>query len=263
MDPYLEAHWSDVHTRLATYISDQLNRRLPKPLAARVEERVGIVLENPPGGRERGYFPDVRVAEKAGGRKGKGGGTATLDVIETAEPMVLSRTQPERRTQRSIKVIDAADGDRLVTAIEILSPWNKVGRAGRADYVKKQRDLLRGGASLVEIDLIRAGRHVLAVPAARVPRGHRTAYRVFVVRAWAAEQAEYYPIPLRGPLPAIRVPLRESDPDAALDIRAVVAQAHELGRYEDTTDYNRPPEPPLTADDAAWAEELVKKTAGA
>ena len=29
MDPYLEQHWGDVHTRLMFYISNQINAQLP------------------------------------------------------------------------------------------------------------------------------------------------------------------------------------------------------------------------------------------
>src|SRR5581483_7274540 len=40
MDPYLEAHWRDVHAALIIYARDALQTVLPAPLRARVEERV-------------------------------------------------------------------------------------------------------------------------------------------------------------------------------------------------------------------------------
>ncbi len=40
MDPYLKAHWRDVHTRLMTYLCDQIQDQLPANLVARVEESV-------------------------------------------------------------------------------------------------------------------------------------------------------------------------------------------------------------------------------
>lgn len=43
MNPYLEDHWRDVHTRLTIYIADQLQERLPADLVARAEEKVAIV----------------------------------------------------------------------------------------------------------------------------------------------------------------------------------------------------------------------------
>ena len=60
MDPYLEAHWRDVHASLVIYIRDALQDHLPPELRARVEERV--VLERPEG-IGNGLYPDVRVVE--------------------------------------------------------------------------------------------------------------------------------------------------------------------------------------------------------
>jgi hypothetical protein len=37
MDPYLEAYWGDVHTRMMTYLSDELRESLPKELVARIQ----------------------------------------------------------------------------------------------------------------------------------------------------------------------------------------------------------------------------------
>ena len=59
MDPYLEKHWGDVHTRLITYASDHLQKVLPRDLRARVEERLVVTGI----GRPRPIFPDVRVFE--------------------------------------------------------------------------------------------------------------------------------------------------------------------------------------------------------
>ena len=60
MDPYLEPHWLDVHTKLVTYAADELNSRLPQDLIASTEERVAVESE---GGEERLVGPDVRVSE--------------------------------------------------------------------------------------------------------------------------------------------------------------------------------------------------------
>jgi hypothetical protein len=37
-------------------------------------------------------------------------------------------------------------------------------------------------------------------------------------------------LPLRQRLPAIRVPLRRTDPDAALDLQVLIEQCYERGR---------------------------------
>jgi len=48
MDPYLEAHWGGVYTRLMVYASNQLNAQLPDDLQARVEGGVAIRAEDEP-----------------------------------------------------------------------------------------------------------------------------------------------------------------------------------------------------------------------
>jgi hypothetical protein len=111
---------------------------------------------------------------------------------------------------------------------------------------------------LVEIDLLRLGRCVLTVPASLVPPRVRTTYQVCVRRGWLPKRFEVYPVPLRSPLPALRIPLRKKDEDVRLDLQAVLEQAYRKGRYHLTINYTEPPDPPLTGDDAKWARTLVK-----
>src|SRR5205823_12090632 len=61
MDPYLEAHWRDVHARLVIYACDALQSVLPGSLRARVEE--SVLLETPEGIDKHPLYPDVRVVE--------------------------------------------------------------------------------------------------------------------------------------------------------------------------------------------------------
>ena len=52
-----------------------------------------------------------------------------------------------------------------MTLIEILSPTNKIrGARGRTSFMEKRRDTLASDVHWVEIDLLRTGPHVLAVP---------------------------------------------------------------------------------------------------
>ena len=108
----------------------------------------------------------------------------------------------------------------------------------------------------MEIDLLRAGPHVLQVPLAQYPPAYRTPYKVFVHRGGKA-RAEIYRLPLRERLPAIRVPLRQTDADVPLDLQTLIAQVYRHGRYDDI-DYTRPPVPPLQPEDDRWASELLQ-----
>ena len=67
-----------------------------------------------------------------------------------------------------------------------------------------------------------------------------------------------YPIRLQQRLPPVNIPLRAADPDIVLELQAVLDAAYAASRYDRTTDYRQPCEPPL-GDDAAWADEWLKR----
>jgi hypothetical protein len=248
MDPYLEQSWGDVHNSLITYAQAMLNERLPRDLRARTQERIVVEV---PGDDDRSYYPDIRIDEDT---RSSDGATAVADVaMVTAEPLVVPFNEPE--TQAFLEIIEAGPNRRLITVLEIVSPSNKVGKA-REKYLQKQHDLSEAGVSLVEIDLLRGGPHVLQLPLYRYPASHRTPYKVCVCRGTKAA-AEIYRVPLRERLPTIRVPLRPSDADVALDLQTLIEQVYHHGRYDDI-DYTLPPAPPLDPEDAAWADELLR-----
>jgi hypothetical protein len=250
MDPYLESHWEDVHTRLIVYACDQLQGRLPSQLHARVEERV--VIESPPG-TFRGIRPDVRVFEKPRGKKVQPGSIG----IAMAEPFVIE-TQ-EEITRRSIEIRDRSNDNRLVTVIEVLSPSNKTPGSGLDDYLKKREELRKGGVSQVEIDLVRAGTRPLPLPIECLPETLRTTYNVWARRAWRASTLEIYRMPLTERLPVVRVPLRPADADSPLDLQALIDSCYRNGDYEYTIDYRVEPEPALSPQESAWADALLRK----
>jgi hypothetical protein len=78
-----------------------------------------------------------------------------------------------------------------------------------------------------------------------------------VRRASCPLEAQYYPLSLRSRLGAIRIPLRESDAEATLQLQPLIDQCYRNGRYC-TINYQVEPEPPLPAEDAAWADELLR-----
>jgi len=250
MDPYLERHWGDVHTRLVTYASDQLQKLLPKDLRARVEERVVVSQWD----RPRSVYPDVRIieTERISRRRGNGGASVAI-----AEPLVIELAD-EHETQRFIEIREVSSDSRLVTVLEVLSPTNKKPGDGQEQYLRKQQELRQAGVNLVEIDLLRGGDWVVALPLQALEPDVRTPYRVVVRRGWRRLQAEYYPIALSDRLPAIKVPLRPTDSDVPLDLQALLEQCYENGGYDDI-DYARAPEPPLPAAATRWAAQLLRR----
>jgi Protein of unknown function (DUF4058) len=252
MDPWLELHWRDVHASLIIYIRDQLQEQLPEPLVARAEEDVFVDASDELPGSVR---PDVEIAEAtwSGGR----GGVATLaPPVTVAQPMLIRAPEPE--VDRRVEIIDPSSGNRVVTAIEVLSPGNKLSGLARDAYKTKQKDFLAAGVNLAEIDLVRKGNWVFSVDESVLPASRRTSYLVCVFRAVQPGLRAIYRLPLREPLPRIAIPLRPRDRDVALDLQQLITQAYERGRH-DRTDYRRPLSPPLDPEDAAWATELLRR----
>ncbi|HVC94092.1 MAG TPA: DUF4058 family protein, partial [Pirellulales bacterium] len=119
MDPYLEAHWRDVHASLVIYARDALQGVLPGSLRARVEE--SVLLETPNGLGDHPLFPDVRVVDYTSKR---GMGTRSQVGTSMAEPLVVE-ADPDPVTEPFLEIIDRESGNRVVTVIEFLSPSNK------------------------------------------------------------------------------------------------------------------------------------------
>src|SRR5437667_169407 len=175
MDPYLEAHWRDVHARLVIYASDALQSVLPDPLRARVEE--SVLLETPKGLGDHPLFPDVRVVEYTWKRRQESraeAGAAEAGAA-VAEPLLV-QAEPDPVTEPFLEIIDRESGNRVVTVIEFLSPSNKSPGPNRELYLRKQREMCASDANLVEIDLNRFGTHTLAFPLEHIKPHFRTAY---------------------------------------------------------------------------------------
>ena len=253
MDPYLEAHWRDIHAGLVIYARDALQGVLPAGLRARVEE--SVLLETPVGFRDHPLFPDVRVVEYMEKRSLETRAEAGAAV---AAP-VLVETKDEPATETFIEIIDHESGNRVVTVIEFLSPANKSPGPNREQYLRKQRDICSSDTNLVEIDLNRFGGHTLAFPLAHLRRQRRTPYMVCVRRAVRRDVAEVYPMPLWERLPIIRIPLRPDDADVPLDLQALVEQCYRNGGYEGTLNYAADPDPRLLGGDKEWAGEWLDK----
>ncbi len=227
MDPYLEDPriWPGVHHVLVVYLADRLQPQLPVRYVAAVAERV--FAEWPKS--------DQPTRVEAG-------------PLEIHEPYV--------------EILDLHSGQKIVAVIEVVSPSNKAAGPGRESYLAKQREVLGSTAHLVEIDLLRTGQHVLAVPEPLARRRGFYDYLVCVNRAYdRREQYELYLRGLRERLPRVRIPLSGDDPDVPLDVQAVVAQLYDAGAYRRRFDYHVPCRPPLRPDDEAWVDQVIVKQA--
>jgi hypothetical protein len=254
MDPYLETPdlWPDVHHGLISHIQMALNPLLLPHYVARVELRVYISDEDDPG--REAIVPDVRV-EKTAKRKGvKRPKRHRATVAAVAEPLTLPLLIDDEIEEARLE-IRHRESKALVTLIEILSPTNKIrGARGRASFMDKRRETIGSEVHWVEIDLLRAG-----APSVTRPPLVPSDYRMMVLRGGQHGRGIYWPVSVRQPLPPIGIPLRGKDPDVPLDLGAVLSAAYDHGAYGVSIDYRREPDPPLSPEDAAWADELLRE----
>jgi hypothetical protein len=256
MDPYLEgALWGSAHAQLIAEIARQLAPRLRPRYIARVEKRfvmdvpdlnetVGITLPSLP---QATVYPDVGVVEVERGSVGP-----TMDVAVSSAPLQMATLITEQSPQTSVEIRDVAD-HRLVVVIELLSPTNKRGD-GREEYVARRQRFLQSSSHLLEIDLLRGGQ--------RVPMRQSLPdfpYFVFLSRAGRRPTTEVWPIALTQSLPTVPVPLLPGDADVPLELQRALDTLYDLLGYDLEIDYRRPPQPPLSANEAHWAAERIRE----
>ena len=140
---------------------------------------------------------------------------------------------------------------QLVTVIELLSPSNKSSGPDRDQYLGKRERILASRTHLVELDLLRGGPRL---PLEDLPACD---YYAMVSRCNERPRVGLWPIGLRDRLPTIPIPLLPPDPDARLDLQAVLNHVYDAAGYEDYV-YANPPEPALGEADAAWARQFAR-----
>jgi hypothetical protein len=265
MDPWLESPyiWPDFHNKFADVMHTWLNQHLPKPYYARLEMRPEIGVVEADGGYVRRIVPDVSVVRRPAGES----------AVALAEPAVtLSEFLEVTVTREAIdhpmvEVRDPSQGHQLVTLIEIVSPANKSPGADRDAYCKKQAEVLRSTASLVEIDLLRGGKRLFPAPelvSALAQHARRVDYVALVNRAWKRDEQrmayQIFPMSITDPLGVVPLPLRPNQPEMTLNLQQFFQLAYAGGPYaRGAVDYTRPPHPPLPPELAPWAEECLRK----
>jgi hypothetical protein len=218
MNPYLEdsAIWSDYHTTLLLHLRASINKDLPVNYVARI-------------------------------------GNAATAVIALGAPAVSTMPAIRRKGHAYLKIVDA-QGRRVVTVVEILSPSNKSPGEDRDAYLAKRGEYLASGANFVEINLLRGGRQSPMGKPAPPPSD----YSIVISQAAEFPKAGVWPIGLRDRLPTIRIPLSAGEKPIYADLQACHEQSCLEGQYGKDIDYSLPPPaPPLSAEDAAWLAELV------
>lgn len=166
------------------------------------------------------------------------------------DPLVGELPMPEEVLERYLEIRDV-ETHEAITVMEILSPTNKTTRDGRAQYERKRLKVLSGLTNLVEIDLLRVGKPF----AMKVPQ--ESAYRIVVSHSEHRPRADFYLFDLQEPIPDFPIPLRPGETEPTLPLNQILHTLYDEGGYDLAIDYRRPPIPPFSDEDAAWAEDML------
>lgn len=259
MDPFLEHpdHFPNLHNRLIVYLEDALQQVLPEPYFAKSGRRVWIESG------ARNVEPDVNVHEHPHPRARQTVGRSVASLVETHPIVVTVPQEPEDPFRESYLEVYARDsaGKQLVTSIEVLSRANKSGGSkGRKLFQKKQRQMMEEGVNLVEIDLLRWGKHTTAVPqpllAARCPQFD---YHICIHQTDQPREFFLYPFRLQDSIPEIAIPLRAGANLPLIDLQAIFNRCYDAGSFPYEINYDHDTvEPPLSPAQRAFAAELLK-----
>jgi hypothetical protein len=249
MDPYLErrALWPDFHDRFITYLGEAVQPFLRPRYAALTQDRLFVVEH------QRPIRPDVSIIEVRESRDSlRSSAVATM----VADEPVVVEIQREEIRQPFLTIIEPAEGNRVVTAIEVLSPDNKMAGSGRVSYLAKQEELWLGHANLVEIDLLRAGQSVVRIPQERLEAVPQRRYLVSVTRN-IPTRCELYGFSMQQRLPRISLPLASDDKDLPLDLQQVFTRCWNSGPYPELLHYEDLPPGDVTEDELQFCRQVT------
>jgi hypothetical protein len=246
MNPYIEraSVWHDFHENFLPRVQEILTAQVLPRYFVRIDEHM-YIHALPSDERRFMGRGDIMVPALTGGQS-----TATV----AASPILQAPAEvglPEFDTEsQSFLEIRDRDNNELISVIELLSPTNKYAGPDREQYLAKARKLQQSWVHFVEIDLLRGGPRM---PWLKMPECD---YCVVVSRFEIRPRAGIWPLRLRDRLPKIPIPLRHNDADAEVDLQQVLHQVYDAVGYAYRI-YSGPPEPALSAADAAWAAEVL------
>ena len=244
MNPYLEQNdtWQEFHHNFISRSQEMLTPQVGPGYLVKIETRLYLHELSAAEGRFLGQA-DFSVSDLpyAGA---VGAPTATA---EAPVRLTLPNVDTERYTW--LEILDTRTR-RVVTVVELLSPTNKKPGPDRDEYLGKRAFLLFGSVHFVEIDLRRGGTR--PQPPVLPPCD----YYVLLSRKQDRPQVGMWPLSLRERLPVVPIPLNAPDPEVRLDLQAVLHRVYDAADYGKYI-YSETPEPPLSPEDAAWAQQFI------
>jgi len=264
MDPFLEVNprWETFHPWFVRELARQSSPKA-RELGCWIDVERTVYQREPSGEIVLIGEPDQAVGvdvTNAGWNDApaRNGGVAVAEPRAIHE-VVLDPAALERIKQDYLVVRELGQFPRILAVVEVLSPANKKG-SFVPRYREKRMKFLGSRAHFMEVDLLRQGDN----PSRQLfPELPATPYFVFIARKTGlGRNEEGYPLRLQDSLPVIGLPVGPPRPDLPLDLAAAFQSAYDLSvrpgsiRYAEET----PPEPPLSAADAAWVKQLIQAT---
>jgi hypothetical protein len=212
MDPYLERPglWVQIHASLIIDIQRFLTPLLRPRYNVAIEQHTYLALL-PPNEQSAG-IPDILLATPIDEADED---IAVAEAPMVTRPLVSELPMPKVVTEHYLEVRDTVTKE-VITIIEVLSPANKKGREGRAQYERKRLKVLASLTNLVEIDLIRAGKPF------SMKVKQTSHYRIVVSRGWQRPKADIYLFGVRDEIPDFPIPLENDEIEPVLPLNHIL-----------------------------------------
>lgn len=254
MDPYLEqsAFWSPFHNRLMVGLANRIAPALRPHYYVEVETR--SYMDTAEGELLIG-IPDAVILQDSqfNDESDTSPSSEGSSVAVRTTPQTVLLPVPVEVKERYLEVREVGS-NRVVTAIELLSPANKRAGKGREVYEAKRAAILSSASHFVEIDLLRS-----KSPFTIIGASSQGDYYVLVSRASRRPQAQFYSFSLRENLPEFLLPLKGPEEGIAVDLQSIFQEVCEQASYDLRIDYTQPvPAPALSGETRAWVEGLIK-----
>ena len=250
MNPYLEnpVLWSEVHNRLIVALADQIAPPLRPEYYVAIERRT--YLAEPEDSVLVGVADVAIFSKQAAAVQNR---TVATAVLSASEPLTVTLPLPEEVNESYLEIRDVKTG-AVISMIEVLSPKNKRTGEGREAYLRKRTQILASFTHLIEIDLLRGGE---SMPLQGVKPD--ADYRILVSRGNRRPTAHLYAFNLPDPIPVFPLPLKPGELEPAVDLKPLLEGVYDRAGFDLRVDYAELAQPPLTAENAIWAAELLQE----
>jgi hypothetical protein len=258
MNPYLEGSemWREFHHWLLILLAEALGSQLRPKYRVAVGQRV---YQYPSMETVLIGIPDV-IATRSQSAVANGNVTESVVIKNTTTAVVAPPVKPltvglpmlEEAREIYLEVRQVPT-KKVVALIELLSPKNKRAGMGRKIYMKKRLKILESDTHLIEIDLLRGGKHMPIVNTS--VSSH---YRVLVSRSERRPLADLYAFNLPDPIPPFPLPLQPGDTEPIIDLQHLLHDVYDRAGLDLAIDYHNQSALSLSPEETTWINQCLE-----